>query len=222
VVASDSDEHGPEQLVNDTEVPHGGAIIGCRCDVMDADEVQALVEYAVQDVRQARRHDQPRREYERTSGTVRARHRAGRVARRNRRCPERRFLRLRGSHPHLVETKGCVVNTASISGMGGDYAIPAYDAGKAGVINLTKAMAHDHGEQGIRSNCLSPGGITYASGNPMASMEGHYLERVPLRRFATPDDIAAMAFLASEDASHITGHNLVVDGGLTRRAASTR
>jgi meso-butanediol dehydrogenase / (S,S)-butanediol dehydrogenase / diacetyl reductase len=108
------------------------------------------------------------------------------------------------------------VNTASISGMGGDYGMAAYDSAKAGVINLTKALAVDHGDDGIRVNCVSPGAIAYQSGNMFAAVEEPYLARVPLRRFAAPEDIAAaMAFLASDDASYITGHNLVVDGGIT-------
>jgi meso-butanediol dehydrogenase / (S,S)-butanediol dehydrogenase / diacetyl reductase len=216
VVASDIDEHGLEQLIADAEVDHGGTIVGRRSDVMDADDVQALVDYAVDTfgkldvmINHAARMNPPAGPFvpdidpgawrDAIDGVLNV-----------------VFYGCRAAIPHLLTTKGCVVNTASISGMGGDYAIPAYDAGKAGVINLTKAMAHDHGEQGVRFNCVSPGGIAYPSGNPMASMEEQYLERVPLRRFASPDDIAAaMAFLASEDASYITGHNLVVDGGLT-------
>lgn len=63
---------------------------------------------------------------------------------------------------------------------------------------------------------MSPGAIAYQSGNMFAAVQEPYLARVPLRRFAAPEDIAAaMAFLAPDDASYITGHNLVVDGGIT-------
>ena len=226
VVAGDIDEQGLENLVKSAKVGHGGRILPRRCDVTDADDVAALVQFAVSTLGRL---------------DVMINHAIGgmrRAASDGGASPFSRplapdidldawrdgiagvlhsvFYGCRAAIPRLADTRGCIVNTASISGMGGDYGMAAYDSAKAGVINLTKALAVDHGDQGIRVNCVSPGAIAYPSGNMFAAVEGPYLERVPLGRFASPDDIAAaMAFLASDDASYITGHNLVVDGGIT-------
>lgn len=225
VVASDIDEQGLENLVKSAEVAHGGKIIPRRCDVTDPEDVDALVQFTISTLARL---------------DVMVNHAVGgmrRAASEGGSSPFSRplvpdiglawrdgiagvlhsvFYGCRAAIPHLAGSRGCIVNTASISGMGGDYGMAAYDSAKAGVINLTKALAVDHGDEGIRVNCVSPGAIAYPSGNMFAAVEGPYLERVPLRRFASPDDIAAaMAFLASDDASYITGHNLVVDGGIT-------
>jgi meso-butanediol dehydrogenase/(S,S)-butanediol dehydrogenase/diacetyl reductase len=125
----------------------------------------------------------------------------------------------RAAIPHLAKTHGNIVNTASISGMYGDYGFSAYNAAKAAVINLTRAMALDHAPQGIRVNAVSPGLIA----TPLASalhgdnrVMSEYARLVPLARAGKPGEIAsAMAFLASDDASYVTGFNMVVDGGLT-------
>lgn len=226
VVASDIDEQGLDNLVKSAEPDHGGHIVTRRCDVMDNDDVDALVEYAVStcgrlDVMINHAVGGMRRAGSESGGSPFSRPlvpdidpdvwRDGIAG-----VLHSVFYGCRAAIPHLAQTRGCIVNTASISGMGGDYGMAAYDSAKAGVINLTKALAVDHGDQGIRVNCVSPGAIAYPSGNMFASVEGPYLQRVPLRRFASPDDIAAaMAFLASDDASYITGHNLVVDGGIT-------
>jgi meso-butanediol dehydrogenase/(S,S)-butanediol dehydrogenase/diacetyl reductase len=227
VVASDIDEDGLAVLAKSAEAPQGGKLVTRRTDVTDSDDVQALVDFAVD-----------------TFGRldVMINHAAGIGMRSDRddSAPARSFRPFvpdmdpemwrvgiagvlhsvfygcRAAIPRLLETKGSIVNTASISGMGGDFGMASYDTAKAGVINLTRALAVDHGEQGVRINSVSPGAIAYASGSHFGSVEGPYLDRVPLRRFARPEDVAAaMAFLASEDAAYITGHNLVVDGGIT-------
>jgi meso-butanediol dehydrogenase/(S,S)-butanediol dehydrogenase/diacetyl reductase len=223
VVASDIDESGLEQLRNSAKPDHGGEIVTRRTDIVDADDVQALVEFAVAtfgqlDVMINHAVSMPRpAEGDRPFARPLVPDIAPEVWRAGiDGVLNSVFYGCHAAIPHLARTKGCVVNTASISGMGGDYGMAAYDSAKAGVINLTKALAVDHGDDGIRVNCVSPGAIAYPSGNMFAAVEEPYLARVPLRRFVTPDDIAAaMAFLASDDASAITGHNLVVDGGMT-------
>lgn len=117
----------------------------------------------------------------------------------------------------LIDSRGCVVNTASVSGLGGDLGMGGYNAAKAGLINLTRTMAIELGGRGVRVNAVAPGGILHAGSAPaLHAVEGDYLARVPLGRYASPDEIAsAIAFLASDDASYITGHCLVVDGGMT-------
>ena len=132
------------------------------------------------------------------------------------------FYGARAAIPHLIETAGCIVNTASISGLAGDYGFAPYNAAKAGVINLTRTLAMDHGKDGVRVNAVGPGLVR----TPLASalhehpvIMGEYRERVPLGRAAEPDEIARpILFLASSAASYITGEILTIDGGL--RAAT--
>lgn len=128
------------------------------------------------------------------------------------------FYGARAAIPHLIETSGCIVNTASISGLAGDYGFAPYNAAKAGVINLTRTLALDHGKDGVRVNAVCPGLVR----TPLASalhehpvIMGEYRDRVPLGRAAEPDEIAQpILFLASNAASYITGEILTIDGGL--------
>ena len=151
------------------------------------------------------------------------------------------YLCTRHALPHLLKrTPGAsIVNVTSVNGMmaiGQD----AYSAAKAGVISLTRTVAVTYGPRGLRCNVVapgtvrttigvSPGGVNPGGVNPGGVSPGDgparppepsHFERVaalyPLRRVAEPEEIAgAIAFLASDDASFITGANLVVDGGLT-------
>lgn len=127
------------------------------------------------------------------------------------------FLASRTALPHLVARRGCIVNTASISGMGADYAFTAYNTAKAAVINLTRAMAIDYARNGVRVNAVSPGYIDtpLVSGMPDSITHG-FVSRIPMARAGRPEEIAAVIrFLASEEASYLTGQNLAVDGGIT-------
>lgn len=129
------------------------------------------------------------------------------------------FFGARAAIPHLAKTRGCIVNTASISGLYGDYGLAAYNTAKAGVANLTRNLAIDHAPDGIRVNAVCPGGVETPMTARLAADESimdEYRKLVPMARMGQPDEIAAaIAFLASDDASYITGHNLVVDGGVT-------
>ena len=116
---------------------------------------------------------------------------------------------------------GAIVHIASIDASGGDGPYASYNASKAGLLGLNRTMALELGKHGIRVNCVSPG-FTHTEmtevGVPPGMMD--YLntrfDRVPLGRLVRPDEIAsACAFLASEDASAITGIDLTVDCGLT-------
>ncbi len=129
------------------------------------------------------------------------------------------FYASRAALPHLIARRGNIVNTASISGLVADVGFAAYNAAKGGVCNLTRAMAIDHASDGIRVNAICPGvtetGSTAWMRNVPAIMQG-FDERLPMGRMGTSDEMAAaIAFLASDDATYITGSNLVVDGGLT-------
>lgn len=118
---------------------------------------------------------------------------------------------------------GSIVNISSIYGVkGNDFTIyedtnlnppAAYTAIKAGIINFTRYLASKYGKDDIRVNSVSPGGIF--DNQPSKFVEA-YEKKVPLKRMATPDDVApAVSFLLSDEAKYITGHNLIVDGGWT-------
>jgi meso-butanediol dehydrogenase/(S,S)-butanediol dehydrogenase/diacetyl reductase len=129
------------------------------------------------------------------------------------------FNGCRAALPHLVKTRGSIVNTASVSGLGGDWAMSAYDASKGAVVNLTRAMAMDYARQGVRVNSVCPSFTLTNMTKDMArskKLVAKFMERMPLGRIAMPDDIApVIAFLASDDARFVTGVNLPVDGGVT-------
>jgi meso-butanediol dehydrogenase / (S,S)-butanediol dehydrogenase / diacetyl reductase len=130
------------------------------------------------------------------------------------------FYIARAALPHLIESKGAIVSTASISGMGGDSRMAVYNAAKGAVINLTRSMAVDYGHQGVRVNAVAPGPVATPLLRPILAekkdVSQAYAERIPLGRVAEPDEIAAaILFLASDDASYISGVTLPVDGGLT-------
>ncbi len=130
------------------------------------------------------------------------------------------FYGCRAAIGHLrANGGGAIVNTASISGLFGDWGLPAYNAAKAGVMNLTRTLAADHARDGIRVNAVCPGGIETAMTDALVRSrraQEQYERLVPMARMGRADEIAsAVAFLASDDASYITGHGLVVDGGVT-------
>ena len=118
---------------------------------------------------------------------------------------------------------GSIVNIASIYGVvGNDFTIyegyggtspAAYAAIKGGIINFTRYLASYFGKDGIRVNCVSPGGI---KDNQHQSFIEAYNKKSPLKRMGRAEEIApAVTFLLSDEASFITGHNLMVDGGWT-------
>jgi meso-butanediol dehydrogenase/(S,S)-butanediol dehydrogenase/diacetyl reductase len=127
------------------------------------------------------------------------------------------FFACRLAMPHLIASRGCIVNTASISGMAADYGFTVYNTAKAAVIGLTRVMAIDYAAQGVRVNSVSPGfTLTPLIDQMPQPLKDAYAERVPMRRGGQPEEIAAMiAFLATADASYVTGANIAVDGGLT-------
>ena len=130
------------------------------------------------------------------------------------------FYGCRAAIPHLRRAGGgAIVNTASISGIRGDYGLAAYNAAKGAVLNYTRTLAIDHARDGIRVNAVCPGPIDTPLAGALlanATIAREYRERIPMGRVGTADEVAAVvAFLASNDAAYVTGAAIVVDGGLT-------
>jgi meso-butanediol dehydrogenase/(S,S)-butanediol dehydrogenase/diacetyl reductase len=129
------------------------------------------------------------------------------------------FTALRAAVPHL-RGGGAVVHVASVSGLAGDRGLAAYNAAKAGLVNFTRAAALELAPAGVRVNAVCPGLVDTPA---LARALGRTPERapalgaaVPLGRLGRPEEIAhAILFLASDEASYVTGATLVVDGGLT-------
>ena len=136
---------------------------------------------------------------------------------------------IRYASPHMKGRKGAsIVNTASVAALGAGYSPTAYAVAKAGVLHLTKVAATDLAQYGIRVNAICPGFINTnifteslevpeaskdAAKAIIADMSAH---AQPVARGGQPEDIAnAVAYLASEEASFMTGTHMLVDGGLT-------
>jgi len=129
------------------------------------------------------------------------------------------FYGSRAALPYLIKRRGCIVNTASVSGLGADWNMSAYNASKGAIVQLTRAMALDYSRQGVRVNSVCPSLTLSEMTKDMVKdkkLVARFMERMPLGRVAQPADIAAViAFLASDDARFITGANIPVDGGVT-------
>ncbi len=120
--------------------------------------------------------------------------------------------------PKMVKRKsGKIISIASIAGMVGFANASAYCASKGGIVNLTRELSLELSPQGINVNAVAPGVIETKMTEDMLNDEETkkgLLQNIPQNRIGKPEDIGrAVAFLASEEASYITGHTLVVDGG---------
>jgi meso-butanediol dehydrogenase / (S,S)-butanediol dehydrogenase / diacetyl reductase len=128
------------------------------------------------------------------------------------------YFGCREALPHLLKTKGSIVNLASASGLGGDWGMSSYNAAKGAVTNFTRSLALEYGFRGVRINAVAPSLTSTDATVDLQKSEAvmaAFRDRLPIGRAATPDDIAgAIAFLASEDAAFINGVILPVDGGL--------
>ena len=131
------------------------------------------------------------------------------------------FLLIKSALPHLRKTNGAIVNTGSIEGLGSNPMHAAYGASKAGLHGLTRAIAVDHGKDGVRCNAVAPGWIDtdlnleYIDKMPDPDDFRRDISKIhPIGRTGKPEDVAALiAFLASDDAAFITGEIYRIDGG---------
>jgi meso-butanediol dehydrogenase/(S,S)-butanediol dehydrogenase/diacetyl reductase len=126
---------------------------------------------------------------------------------------------IRAALPHLLATRGNIVNVSSVSGLGGDWGLSFYNASKGAVSNLTRALALELGPQGVRVNAVAPS-LTFTelteSFRSDAALMAKFADRIPLGRGAEPEEVAdVIAFLAGHDARFVTGVNLPVDGGVS-------
>ena len=212
VVAVDINEVGLEQTVESIRL-EGWAATACVADVGRDDQVRRMIQCAADTYgglqilhNNAYWHapgpvcDLPEADWDRTLDV----------------CLKAIYLGCRHAIPVMKDSGGAIVNTASVHSLVGfrDYA--AYDAAKGGVIGITRSVAVDYGPE-IRSNAVLPGAIlTNAWDGLDEAIQRPYIDRPPMKRLGLPEDIAsAVVFLASDEASFITGASLVVDGGLT-------
>ena len=139
------------------------------------------------------------------------------------------FLMAKHCLPHMMaKGKGVIINTSSVQGLQSAHAIPAYAASKGGILSLTRQLSLDYAQYGIRVVAVNPGGIetplvdeaVAAFGMDRDEFMDRYDKMHPIGRRGQPADIAdAMLFLASDQASFITGEYLSVDGGLMAKGA---
>lgn len=238
VVVADIDEGGAARVAADIE-RDGGAALAVAADVADPEQVRRMIERAVDACgRLDVLHNNATRV---AAGTIEHLSVEGWSATLAVNLTAT-FLGIKYAVPVMRrQGGGAIVNTASISGLAGDTGLAAYNAAKAGVINLTRTAALELAHHRIRVNCICPGAIETpllgsllgnnapvthwtsgagaGRGTPSEEQRRRFRERLerahPLGRLGTAEEIAAVAcFLASADASFVTGAAVVADGGV--------
>ncbi|MES1953050.1 SDR family NAD(P)-dependent oxidoreductase [Salinisphaera hydrothermalis] len=125
----------------------------------------------------------------------------------------------RAAMPHLQESGGCIVNTSSVSGLGGDWNFATYNTSKGAISNFTRAVALDYATTGVRVNAVCPSLTRSELTDDMFEKDdlmAKFAERIPMGRGAEPEEVGdVIVFLASDDARFVNGVNLPVDGGLS-------
>jgi meso-butanediol dehydrogenase/(S,S)-butanediol dehydrogenase/diacetyl reductase len=218
VVIADIDDHGGNRVTKEI----GSAAVFHHTDVGDPGEVEAMIKFAVD--RYGRLDVLFNNAFTTTFGPVGEMTVDG-WGKTLSVTLSGVFYGMRFALPQMVaQSGGAIVNTASISGLGGDYGAGAYNAAKAGVVNLTRTAAIEYARKNIRVNAVCPGviatpavlnGLIGRSRNPERARQ-RAEECHPMGRLGKPEEIAKVVlFLASDDASFMTGSMVVVDGGVT-------
>ena len=133
------------------------------------------------------------------------------------------FLLIKHAMPHLIKNKGAIVNIGSIEGLGSNPRHPAYCASKAGLHGLTRAVAVDHGPDGVRCNAVAPGWIDTELNVAFIESLGdpdEFREKIgtihPIGRTGKPEEVASLVkWLASDESAFVTGQVWTIDGGRT-------
>lgn len=128
------------------------------------------------------------------------------------------FLCAREALPAMLKARwGRIVNVSSAAGLRGNPGQAAYSASKAGVIGLTQSLAREYGSRGITANAVCPGFVeTVMTEGFIGKQRDRLIEQIPAGRIGTPEEVAAVIrFLASDEASYVTGAVVAVDGGIT-------
>jgi 3-oxoacyl-[acyl-carrier protein] reductase len=128
------------------------------------------------------------------------------------------FLCTQAAAKRMIKARtGRIINITSIMGQIGNPGQANYSASKAGIIGFTRTVARELGSRGVTVNAVAPGFIeTQMTDLISGELRDKTLERIPLGRLGTPEDVGAVvAFLASDEAEYITGQTLTVDGGMT-------
>jgi len=216
VTALDIDGDGVERTAAEL-VAQGGDVVGRACDITDADAVAAAMAAAVDrgDGLDVVANVAGVGGFHHTASmTLDVWHRTIAVNLTG------TFVVTHAALPHLLARHGAVVNVASVAGLKGQPYCAAYCASKGGVVLLTKALAVEYARQGLRCNCVCPGGVDteiLAGFSPPPDADLELVSRMGLvPRLSEPDEIAAaVVYLASDDARSINGAALVIDGGVS-------
>lgn len=128
------------------------------------------------------------------------------------------FLVCKAAIPHLLKTKGCIVNTSSTSALGSHPWMAAYAASKGGILSMTRVIAVEYAKQGLRANCVCPGGINTPLHGQFRMPRGVDLELLrgampPVPQVGPEYAASVIAFLASDDAKYMNGAEVRADGG---------
>ena len=192
----------------------GGRAIVVQADVADDMAVRVMVERTVETLRRARRPGQQRGDDPlHPAHRPRRAHRRG-LGRHPQRQPEGDVLRLPGGDAALKARRGNIVNIASVAGVAGSGSSIAYAASKGAVITLTKSLAKAFAPE-VRVNAVAPGPVQTRWLADHQDMIESAMKLTPLKRPATPDDVAAVVLFLADQTSLMTGQVLVVDGGRT-------